>query len=49
VDNDATHAILSGWPSPTDSEVKRKVPCDFGIPLEMLPMIIDDDDDDGLG
>jgi hypothetical protein len=21
-----THAILSGWPSPTDSEVKRKVP-----------------------
>jgi hypothetical protein len=20
-----THAILSGWPSPTDSEVKRKV------------------------
>jgi len=24
-DRTATHAILSGWPSPTDSEVKRKV------------------------
>lgn len=29
-----TYAILSGWPSPTDSEVKRKDP-----ELEMLPIL----------
>ena len=35
-----THAILSGWPSPTDSEVKRKVP---GFWLETLPIVKDKD------
>ena len=32
-----THAILSGWPSPTDSEVKRKVP--GLVPLEREPIV----------
>ena len=30
-----THAILSGWPSPTDSEVKRKV----GFLTPFVPLV----------
>jgi hypothetical protein len=35
-----THAILSGWPSPTDSEVKRKVSPLPPLRLVMLPMLV---------
>lgn len=32
-----TYAILSGWPSPTDSEVKRKLP--WWVPFAKLPIV----------
>jgi hypothetical protein len=36
-----THAILSGWPSPTDSDVKRKVLFFPPLtPLVAVPVVI---------
>jgi hypothetical protein len=40
-DNDTqTHAILSGWPSPTDSEVKRKDPWFFAAVIVMEDVVV---------
>jgi hypothetical protein len=36
-----TYAILSGWPSPTDSEVKRKVSFEETPLTPWLPMVED--------
>jgi hypothetical protein len=35
-----TYAILSGWPSPTDSEVNRKVSPLPWVPLVTLPILL---------